>query len=655
MSCASCESSKNKGLFDKEFFVGLTRVLLSLALMLIGSFWLNESRVGLSWNLFIMLLAWAIVGYDVAYEAIKKLVTLKNPFDENFLMLIASIGAFSLRFFGPESNEFLEAVMVMLLFQVGEMFEHEATRRSHNAITNAVALRAPFAHLKKDGGLSDVKPSSLKPGDIVIVKVGEILPSDGVVEEGEGFIDLSSLTGESVPVRKKVGESVNSGTILRNGSLTVRVNKEYEDNTVSKILKLVEDGAKSKTKADRFVDRFAKIYTPIVVGLAIIVATIPPLFLGISSSVVWEKWIYTSLSFLVISCPCAIVISVPLAYFSGLGLSSKNGILIKGAGYFDQLNRLGLLVSDKTGTLTYGVFKVTKVAPIGLSPKEFLDYAMAAESRSSHPLASAVLDGADVSKIALEVKEYTEIAGQGISCYFKGHRLLAGNARLLDENGISFKESDEVGSIVYLSIDGLFAGYLVCSDVTRESSFKMVEGLRAFHIKTCLLSGDKKKSVLSLGATLGIDECHYELLPDEKVDILKSKLGQKDYSVAYIGDGINDAPSLALADIGVAMGGIGSDLAIENADVVIMDDDPSKLVSAIKIAHATRDRVIFNIVVALLVKVSIMALAIFLPGFPLLVAVLSDTGLTVLLVINSITLLKSHCLGKKSVKTPSKD
>lgn len=637
-----------KSLFDKEFYVRLIRIISSCLLMLIGYFWLNEARVGVYWNFAIMFITWVIVGYDVAYKAFKNLFSGHNPFDENFLMLLASIGAFCLRFFGVESNEFLEAVMVMLLFQIGEMFEDVATKRSHDAITNAVALRAPFAHLVKDGYVKEVKPETLAVDDLVIVKVGEILPADGIIENGEGYVDLSSLTGEPVPVHKTVGEPVNSGTILRKGSFTVRVNKEYENSTVSKILKLVEDGTKSKTKADRFVDKFARIYTPIVVGLAILVAIIPPLFLGVSSMSVWEKWIYTSLSFLVISCPCAIVISVPLAYFAGLGLASKNGILIKGAGFFDQLNRLGLVVTDKTGTLTYGDFKVTKVAPAGIVEDEFLLDLKAAESRSNHPIASAIIGKEDVSSLAIKVKDYTEIAGEGISCTYEGKKLLSGNEKLLRNNGIDFTPSEDTGSIVYLAVDGRFAGYLVCSDVIREKSLKMVQGLKTFGVKTCMLTGDKEKTASMVARKLGLDEYHAELLPDEKVKILKSKINPKGEAVAYMGDGINDAPSITLADVGVAMGGVGSDLAIENADVVIMDDNPDKLVGSLKIAHATRNHVMFNIIAALVVKLSIMVCASVIEGFPLLVAVLGDTGLTLLLVLNSVSLLKSHCLRTNS-------
>jgi Cd2+/Zn2+-exporting ATPase len=529
--------------------------------------------------------------------------------------------------------------MVMFLFQVGEMFEDIATNRSKQAITSAVGLRALVAHLLKGKEVNDVKPEELAIGDLIIVKVGEILPADGVVISGSGYVDMSSLTGEPVPVLREVGGEVNSGTILRSGSLTIRVEEEYANNTVSKMIRLVEEGEKSKSQADKFVDKFSRVYTPIVVSLAFLLAIVPPLFLGISSGAIWESWIYRSLSFLVISCPCAIVISVPLAYFSGIGLASKNGIIIKGAAIFDSINSIKTLVSDKTGTLTYGVFKITKQKAIGLGNAEFLQYLKAAESRSCHPIASAILGKGDASLLAQEVSEYNEVAGKGVSCRYKGHHLLAGNDSLLNDNKVPFIPSREVGSIVYLAVDGVYAGYVVCNDVIRKESLDMVEGLHKNGIKICMLTGDKEKNAMAVASTLDIDEYHSELLPEEKTKLLKDKITPNHPSVAYVGDGINDAPSIALADVGYAMGGVGSDLAIQNADVVIMNDNPYKIVTSINVAKATRRVAYLDIIIALTVKLAVMLCAALIPGFPLLIAVISDTGLTMILVIFSISLL----------------
>ncbi len=633
------EEKESESIFGKEFWIKIARLMASLVLMLVGFFFVNEEHFGLWPNFVVMLIAFLIVGYDVLFEAVEGIFKEKNPFSEEFLMTIATIGAFCIRFFGEEHNEFFEAVMVMFLFQVGELFEDIATAKSHKAITDAVGLRAKVAHKKEGDSIIDINPESLSIDDLVLVKVGEILPADGLIEEGEGFLDMSSLTGESVPVKKKQGEEVASGTILKSGSLLVRVLKEYEDSTVRKIIKLMEEGAESKSKATRFVDAFAKIYTPIVVTLALIVAIAPPLFLGISDPLIWEKWIYTALSFLVISCPCAIVISVPLAYFAGIGLASRNGIIVKGAAVFDQLENLNTVVTDKTGTLTYGVFKITKKVPYGVTEEELLSSLVAAESRSTHPIASAIIGDSDISEIAAKITSYDEIAGKGVKAVIEGKTILAGNEALLKEEGVAFTPTNEIGSVVYVAVDQRYIGYVVCSDVIRKEALSMVEGLKKRDIHTCMLTGDKEANALAVSETLGIDEHHSELLPKDKTNLLQEKIAEKKGAVAFIGDGINDAPSISMADVGVAMGGIGSDLAIETADVVIMNDNPSKLVSALDISRKTRAQVLFNILFSVLVKVTIMILALAIPEFPLLIAVLADTGLTMVLVLLTVTLL----------------
>lgn len=627
----------------KEILINSIRLSVALILAIVGLFYLNEANFGVWVNFVVMGIAWLIVGYDIVYKAFHSLIKEKNPFDENMLMFIASIGAFCLRLFGKDENEifgneFFEAFMVAFLFQLGDIFEDLATDKSHEAISNAIGLRAKKASLLKDGNILTVEPKDLSIGDEILVKVGEIIPADGVILSGSGDVDMSSLTGEFNPVAKKEGDLVNSGTILKSGSLKVRVNKSYEDSTVSKIIALVEESSGAKSKADKFITKFARIYTPIVVAIALLIAFIPPLCIGMNSLETWKEWIRIGVSILVISCPCAVVVSVPLAYFAGIGLASKYGIIVKGGSYFDELNRLGVLVTDKTGTLTRGKFIVEEYHPEGISLEKFQEYMIAAESRSNHPIAKAIVGETNLAPYSEKISEYTEKAGYGEMLTYDGHTLLAGNEKLLRENHISFTKANEIGTIVYLAIDGKYAGYLLLNDEIKESSFKTIQDLHKMGVKSVMLTGDKKESALKVANELQIDEVHSELLPEDKTNLLKEKLtGEK--AVAYVGDGINDAPSIALADIGVAMGGAGSDLAVENANIVIMNDDVSKIVTAKKIAKATRNRAIFNVVASLLIKLAIAACSILIPSFPLMIAVFADTGVTLLMVASSVSLL----------------
>ena len=627
----------------KEILINSIRLSVALILAIVGLFYLNEANFGVWVNFVVMGIAWLIVGYDIVYKAFHSLIKEKNPFDENMLMLIASIGAFCLRLFGKDENEifgneFFEAFMVAFLFQLGDIFEDLATDKSHEAISNAIGLRAKKASLLKDGNILTVDPEDLSIGDEILVKVGEIIPADGVILSGSGDVDMSSLTGEFNPVAKKEGDLVNSGTILKSGSLKVRVNKSYEDSTVSKIIALVEESSGAKSKADKFITKFARIYTPIVVAIALLIAVIPPLCIGMNNLETWKEWIRIGVSILVISCPCAVVVSVPLAYFAGIGLASKYGIIVKGGSYFDELNRLGVLVTDKTGTLTRGKFIVEEYHPEGISLDKFQEYIIAAESRSNHPIAKAIVGETNLAPYSEKISEYTEKAGYGEMLTYDGHTLLAGNEKLLRENHISFAKANEIGTIVYLAIDGKYAGYLLLNDEIKENSFKTIQDLHKMGVKSVMLTGDKKESALKVANELQIDEVHSELLPEDKTNLLKEKLtGEK--AVAYVGDGINDAPSIALADIGVAMGGAGSDLAVENANIVIMDDDVSKIVTAKKIAKATRNRAIFNVIASLLIKLAIAACSILIPSFPLMIAVLADTGVTLLMVASSVSLL----------------
>ena len=628
----------------KEIIVNSIRLALGLTAALLGLFVFNENNFGVWVNFAVMLVAWLIVGYDIIVKAFTSLAKEKNPFDENMLMLIASIGAFCLRIFGKDEgeifgNEFFEAFMVAFLFQLGDIFEDLATDKSHEAITNAVGLRAKKASLLVDGNIKLVKPEELNINDKVLVKVGEIIPADGKIISGDGDIDMSSLTGEFNPVYKKCDDQVNSGTILKSGSLTIEVSKSYEDSTVSKIIELVEESSDQKSKADKFITKFAKIYTPIVVAIAVLIAVIPPLVIGMNDTEVWKQWIKVAVSILVISCPCAVVVSVPLAYFAGIGLASKNGIIVKGGSYFDQLNNLGILVTDKTGTLTYGKFVIEKIHAEGISEEEFLEYAIAAESRSNHPIAKAIVGDKDASKFSSDISEYNEIAGYGEELKYKNHTILVGNEKLLAKYSISFDRTDEIGTIVYLAVDNKYVGYILLVDQIKDSSLPTISSLHNAGVKTIMLTGDKENSAKKVASTLKIDEVRYELLPEEKTAVLKETIDGSKKAVAYVGDGINDAPSITLADVGFAMGGVGSDLAVENANIVIMNDDISKVFTAIKIAKTTRNRAIFNVVASLLIKVAIALCSVFIPNFPLMIAVFADTGVTLLMVASSISLL----------------
>lgn len=627
----------------------ICRLAVGLILAFLGLFLWNEQNLrgmGLSdvaalWiNFAIMAIAYLAVGYDILWKTIKHFRHIKDLFDENTLMTIATIGAFCLRFFGEQQNEFFEAVMVVFLYQVGELFEDISVDRSKKAIEDAVGLRAKKACLLHEGKKEEVDPETLKIGDQILVSVGDIIPADGTVVSGNGGVNMASLTGESLPVEMNIGDNVNSGTTLVSGSLVVEVTKEYEDSTVSKIIRLVKEGESSKSKAQRFVTTFAKIYTPIVCLIALLVAVIPPLFLGIGDPAVWAHWLYSAICLLVISCPCAVVVSVPLAYFAAIGLASKNGILVKGASYIDWLNSLDAVASDKTGTITLGVFSIDHFKQNELDEELFREYLFAAESRSNHPLAKALMGDDDGSQYQKDISEYNEIAGKGISLVYKGHRILAGSSHLMEDNEITFERCSKKGSTTYMAVDGKYVGHATLKDKVKESGKEMVDQLSLMNIETIILTGDRKDISQEIGKQVGVKKVYSELLPEDKKRILQEEINNRKGGVAYIGDGINDAPSLALADVGIAMGGAGSDMAVDSADVVIMNDDLRKIVKAVRIAKAAKAKAIFNIVASLVVKVAIATLSIVLgEAFPLWAAVLADTGLTLLLVINSITLL----------------
>lgn len=636
-------SAKKPSIFGFDFYFRLGRIVISLILAILGMTLFTVDRFGLWVNLAINIVAWLIVGYDIAWRFISNLIHLRNIFDESLLMTLASVGGFLLPLVTNDYMSFFDSVLVVALYQVGELFDGVATKKSHEAIVSAAGMKTSSANLVTDGGVKVIKPEELKVGDVVLLKVGEGVPSDGVIVDGEGSLDISSLTGEFEPVYKKEGDEVLSGTTLKSGSLKIRIAKPYQDSTISHILNLVENSGRGKSSAERFITRFSKYYTPLVVVISVFTMLLPPLFLGIGDGAVWARYVQVGLSFLVIACPCAIVVSVPLTYFAGIGLASKRGVIVKGASYFDKLSNVKTLVSDKTGTLTYGDFQVSKWNLVSLEKCDFMVYLKAAESRSAHPIAKAIIGDSDKDgSLAAEQSEYEEIAGKGVKTLYKGQHVIAGTSAFLKENGYVPSENNENGTVIHLGVDGIYEGYVVLNDIVRKESSKMVAGLHSLGIKVELLTGDKKKSADSVALELGIDEVHSELLPEDKTEYLKKEIAKKNGNVAYIGDGINDAPSIALADVGIAMGGIGSDSSINNADCVIMNDDPSKSVTAIKIAKKCNRRSIFIICFGLAVKLSIMIVSLVLgSAFPLWAAVAADTGLTVVMVLYAFTLLYS--------------
>lgn len=631
------ESSK------KAIIILAIRIALSLAIALFGQFLFNEEKFDVWVNFAVMMASYIIIAYDVLWEGVLSIVRDHQPFDEHLLMTLASLGAFALRFFGPEHNEFFEAVLVMLLYQIGEVFEDLAEDKSRKAITSALDIREEKAKVEVDGEIILKAAEELSIGDKVIIGAGEKVLCDGEVIDGSGFTDESSLTGESLPIGKKIGDTVYSGTLLKEGSLTLKVSKEYKDSTVAKLLDLVENSASKKSRATRFITKFARVYTPIVAAAALLIAVLPPLFINIGDAATWSSWIFVALEFLIVSCPCAIVISVPLAYFAGLGLASKKGVIVKGAEYFDKINELKLVCFDKTGTLTEGRFAVKKVCPSEIDEALFLEYLSAAESRSSHPLAKAIVSYASLPDLANEVSSYQEEPGYGVSAIYKNHHLFAGKCELLRKNGINCPDVEEKGSITCLSIDGKYAGFIVLGDLLRANSKSMIGGLSALNVRTMLLSGDKEDNVKEVADALGIDEAHGALLPEQKQGLLKDAIDRREGKVAFVGDGINDAPSIVLADIGIAMGGLGSDLAVSNADVVLMQDDPIKIITLINIASKTKKRAIFNIAFSLCVKLIILALSIIGAStgafaLPLWVTVFGDSGVALLAVLSSLLL-----------------
>ncbi|MGH4138875.1 heavy metal translocating P-type ATPase [Clostridium sp.] len=612
-------SNKNKVI---AFSIGV--IIFTIAVIFKLSYWVEFA---------LFLISYLLIGGEVLLIAIKNILR-GQLFDENFLMALATVGAFSI-------GQFAEGVGVMLFYQVGEFFQDMAVNKSRKSISALMDIRPDYANKKINDEIVKVDPDEVHIGDIIIVKPGEKVPLDGMVIEGKSLVDTAALTGESVPRQVVSGDDILAGCINKNGLLTIQVRKEFGESTLAKILDLVQNASSKKAPTENFITKFARYYTPIVVISAVILAIIPPLLIP---GATFSEWIYRTLVFLVVSCPCALVISIPLGFFGGIGGASKNGILVKGGNYLEALNSVEVVVFDKTGTLTKGVFKVTEIkVENGISSDELLEYAAHAESNSNHPIAQSILKayGKDVSKE--DIKDVEEIAGKGIKALVKGKYVLAGNSKLMDSEKISYNEARNVGTVIYLAIDKKYAGSIIIADEIKEDSIKAIASLKSMGVvKIVMLTGDNSDIALNVGKILGVDEVYSELLPHEKVEKLERLQGKKSPKgkIVFVGDGINDAPVLARADIGIAMGGVGSDAAIEAADIVIMTDEPSKIAEAIVIAKRTKRIVMQNIIFALSVKAVILILAVF--GISTMwEAVFGDVGVALIAVLNSMRAMKA--------------
>lgn len=621
-----CKNHHHKHEEEKNDKVLLARVILAIVLFSFAMIFTSAPTFKIS----LLGISYLIAGYDILIKAIKNIIKGK-VFDENFLMGIATLGAIGIK-------EYPEAVMVMVLYQIGEYLQDKAVEKSQNSITELMDIRPDYANIEKNGDLTKISPYEVKIGDTIIVKTGEKIPLDGIIIDGTATLDTSALTGESRPREVKIGDEAISGCINTNGLLKIRVTKEYGQSTVSKILDLVENASSKKTKTENFITKFAKIYTPVVVLAALFLAILPPLIFGSNFSV----WINRALTFLVISCPCALVISVPLGFFAGIGGASKCGILVKGSSYLELLSKPETIVFDKTGTLTQGCFKVVKIVQQEDTTKEeLLELTAYAESYSNHPIALSIKKAYDKNIDKNRISEISEIAGNGVRAEINGCSILVGNENLLKNHNISYQKANETGTIVYTAKNSKFLGYIVISDKLKEDAQKAIMELKKLKLQTVMLTGDTEASGLTVAKKLNLDKAYTQLLPIDKVDKIEDIIEQKtkNKSVIFVGDGINDAPVLTRADVGIAMGGLGSDAAIEAADVVIMDDKPTKVATAIKIAKQTLTIVKENIAFALGIKVLFLILGAF--GFVTMWgAVFADVGVTLIAVLNSLRALK---------------
>lgn len=589
------------------------------------------------------MIPYVIIGYDILKKAFKGIIK-GRPFDENFLMAVATVGAIVIALI-KKSGDYTEAIAVMLFYQIGELFQSYAVGKSRRNISNLMDIRPDYANVEIDGKLTKVSPNEVSVSDIITVLPGEKIPIDGYIEEGESALNTSALTGESLPRDVKAGDEVISGCINLTGVLKIRTTKEFGESTVSKILELVESSSSNKSRSEAFISRFAKIYTPAVVFSALALAVIPPLFsmLILHTSPLWNEWIYRALTFLVISCPCALVISIPLSFFAGLGGASKEGILIKGSNYLENLSKTKYVVFDKTGTLTKGVFNVNCIHHNTMEEGKLLEYAALCESASSHPISLSLKNAYGKKIDADRVTDIKEISGHGITARVDNIKIAAGNEKLMESLGLKYKSCHKNGTIVHMAVNDEYAGHIVISDEVKADSKEAVSKLKKVGVKkTVMLTGDLEKVGKEVGESLGIDEVYGNLLPADKVEKVEELINKKGKNeiLAFVGDGINDAPVLARADIGIAMGALGSDAAIEAADVVLMDDNPVKIAQAIKISRKCIRIVYENISFALIIKFACLILGAF--GIAnMWVAIFADVGVMVIAVLNAIRALST--------------
>ena len=579
----------------------------------------------------IFIISYIIVGYEIVKKAIRNIIRGKI-FDENFLMTVATIGAFLI-------GEYPEAVAVMLFYQIGELFQSYAVDKSRKSIANLMDIRPDFANVYRNEKIEKINPEEVKIGETIIVKPGEKIPLDGKIIEGKTSLDTKALTGEPIPKEVKEGDEVLSGSININGVIKIQVKKEYGESTVSKILDLVENASSKKSKSENFITKFAKYYTPAVVIIAVVIAIIPPLLIENQE---FSDWIYRALSFLVVSCPCALVISIPLSFFGGIGGASKIGVLVKGSNYLEALSHAEIAVFDKTGTLTKGVFEVQKVKPVDIQ-EELLKIAAYAENYSNHPISKSIKKAYGKEIDEKQIINYQELSGLGITAKINEKNVLVGNEKLMQEKNIKFEKCQDIGTILYIAIEGKYAGYILIADTIKKDSKIAIEELKKNNIKqTIMLTGDRKKVGESVAKEIGIDKVYTELLPSDKVkkveELLKTKSPKG--KLIFVGDGINDSPALTLADIGIAMGGLGSDSSIEASDIVIMTDEPSKIVKTIKLSKKTMRIVKENIIFAIFIKILVLILAA-LGLSTMWEAVFADVGVSILAIINALRLLNT--------------
>ena len=616
----------------------LYRILIAAVLFLAAKF----APLPLLLSTLLYFIAYFTVGYDILRKAWKGICN-RRVFDENFLMAVATVGAIALAVY-ERSGDYAEAVAVMLFYQIGELFQSCAVGKSRRSIASLMDIRPDYANIERDGKLEQVDPDEVAVGTVITVQPGEKVPLDGVVTEGASTLNTAALTGESLPRDVKAGDEIVSGCINMTGVLKVRTTKAFGESTVSKILELVENSSSHKSRSENFISRFARVYTPAVCYGALALALLPPLFNLISGSpAAWGVWVYRALTFLVISCPCALVISIPLSFFAGLGGASREGILIKGSNYLETLSKTKTVVFDKTGTLTQGVFEVTGVHHSPMEERKLLTYAALAECASSHPISKSLQKACGGELDRSRVTDIEERSGRGVVATVDGHTVAAGNGRLMDELGVKWQECHSVGTIVHMAVDGAYAGHIVISDVVKPGAREAIAALRRAGVrKTVMLTGDIQKVAAKVAEELGVDDFRAELLPGDKVSEVERLLGEKGSGecLAFVGDGINDAPVLSRADIGIAMGAMGSDAAIEAADVVLMDDDPMKIAKGIRISRKCLRIVYENIVFALGVK----ALCLVLGALGLAnmwAAIFADVGVMVLAVLNAIRALRT--------------